>query len=446
MTVFLIERPEFNIETGEVHCHYSLGAHQFTEKLDLGVGFSIDAAKSDGFAHTLDLAAAILGVSYFKLLAPTQIDATALKLTTAAQQLVRDVYENGLGEFYARNNLERFGKIEYQFRDTPNTSGAPAQKVGPLILIGGGKDSLLSVNLIQEAGWDFTPFAVNPKGPIVSSIERMDQKPFYVRRYLDQTMLALNNEPGYFNGHVPSTAINSIIASLVAILYGKSHVILSNERSASEGNLEFDGREVNHQHSKSLAFEELFASALESTVGKSIGYFSLLRPYSELHIGALFLSSTKFDGAFSSCNQNFKQDAAGAAAKWCGNCPKCHFVSLIFAPFITPDRLTKIVGVNVLDDETKLGAMRELSGLTGHKPWECVGEILEAAAALWQLSQQPQWQDSVIVKTLTPELEAFYGATKLANAWLELMTPSNKHAIPQPIYNSIQQKELSHAH
>ncbi|GLQ15767.1 hypothetical protein [Maritalea porphyrae] len=444
MTVFLIERPEFNIETGEVHCNYALNEHRFTEKLELGVGFDIDAAQSESFARALDLAAAILGVSYFKLCAPFQIDATAIKLTEAAQQLVRDVYENGLGEFYARNNLERFGKIEYQFRDTGDTSGNPAGKIDPLILIGGGKDSLLSVNLIEEAGWSFTPFAVNPKGPIISSIERMDQKPFYVRRYLDQTMLALNSEPGYFNGHVPSTAINSIIASLVAILYGKSHVILSNERSASEGNLEFDGREVNHQHSKSLAFEKLFASALESIVGKSIGYFSLLRPFSELQIGALFLHSTKFDGAFSSCNQNFKQNAIGPA-RWCGNCPKCHFVSLIFAPFISPERLTNIVGTNVLDDETKLDAMRELSGLSGHKPWECVGEILEAAAALWQLSQQPQWQNSAIVKTLTPELEAFYGATKLASAWLELMTPSNSHAIPQPIYNSINQKELGHA-
>jgi len=444
MTKFIIERPEFNIETGEVKCHFSLDEHHFTEKLELGVGFNTDAAKSESFARTLDLAAAILGVSYYKLRAPKTIDATSLKLTTAAQTLVRDVYENGLGEFYARNELERFGKITYHFRTANDVDAAAPDHVEALILVGGGKDSLLSVNLMQDAGWKFSPFSVNPKGPIISSIKRMDQSPFYVRRYLDPSMLELNGNPGYYNGHVPSTAINSIVASLVALLYAKTHIILSNERSASEGNLEFDGREVNHQHSKSHVFEQLFATGLTSVAGKSLSYFSLLRPLSELQIAALFLRSTKYDGAFSSCNENFKQDATGPA-KWCGNCPKCHFVSLIFAPFITAERLVSMVGTNVLNDANKLTPMRELSGLTGHKPWECVGEILEAAAALWQLSKIDAWKNMVVVKTLAPELKDFYGADKLDAAWAELMTPSNTHAIPVPIYNSIKAKEFGNA-
>ena len=444
MTKFIIERPEFNIETGEAKLHFSLGPHHFTEKLELGVGFNTDAAKSESFARTLDLAAAILGVSYYKLLAPKSIDASALKLTTAAQEIVRDVYENGLGEFYARNNLERFGQITYDLRTTENCVAPPPNTNEALILVGGGKDSLLSINLMEEAGWPYTPFAVNPKGPIISSIERMEKPAFFVRRYLDQSMLKLNGKPGFYNGHVPSTAINSIIAALVALLYTKSHIILSNERSASEGNLEFDGREVNHQHSKSLAFEQLFAKGLESLTGGALCYFSLLRPLSELHIAALFLRSTKFDGAFSSCNENFKQDASGPA-KWCGNCPKCHFVSLIFAPFTSPKRLTAIVGANVLNDANKLAPMRDLSGLTGHKPWECVGEILEAAAALWQLSKIKDWQNMVVVKALAPELEAFYGANKLNTAWDELMTPSDAHAIPEQIYKSIKTKEFGNA-
>jgi len=444
MTEFIIERPEFNIETGEAKFHYSLGAHGFTEKLELGVGFNTDAAKSESFARALDLTSAILGVSYYKLLAPKSINAQALKLTNAAQDIVRDVYENGLGEFYARNNLERFGQIAYAFRTTKDVKASASKATDALILVGGGKDSLLSINLMEEAGWPYTPFAVNPKGPIISSIERMDKQPFFVRRYLDQTMLTLNGEPGYYNGHVPSTAINSIIASLVALLYAKSHIILSNERSASEGNLQFDGREVNHQHSKSLAFEILFANGLKSIAGEALNYFSLLRPLSELQIAALFLNSTKYDGAFSSCNENFKQDAIGPA-KWCGNCPKCHFVSLIFAPFISPARLTSIVGVNVLDDASKLKPMRELSGLSGHKPWECVGEILEAAASLWQLSQMQDWKEVEVVKTLAPELEAFYGADKLNTAWRELMTPSDQHAIPSTIFSSIKTKEFGHA-
>jgi len=437
ITLFSILQPEFNIETGEVKCHFKLDDHKFTERLELGVGFDASAAKSEHFARTLDLAAAILGVSYYKLKAPINIDATAVKLTDAGQVLIRDIYENGLGEFYARNNLTRFGKIEYLFRtanDLPKRTSSVERH--PLVLIGGGKDSLVSVNLLSDIGWNFTPFAVNPKGPINSSIERMDEQPLFVRRFLDPLMLKLNSEDGFFNGHVPSTAINSIIATLISLLYGQTHIVLSNERSASEGNLEFDGREVNHQHSKSLAFEKLFARAIGELVGDSISYFSLLRPLSEIQIAQKFASSTKFDGAFSSCNENFKQDASGAAT-WCGNCPKCHFVSLILAPFMSPERITAIVGKNVLDDETKLAPMRDLSGLTGHKPWECVGEILEAAAALWHLSKDAAWQEARVVRTLAPELEAFYGMQKLESAWEELLTPASEHAIPNELYQLI---------
>jgi hypothetical protein len=68
-------------------------------------------------------------------------------------------------------------------------------------------------------------------------------------------MIRLGRQPGYYNGHVPSTAINSMIGALTALLFGYNRIVLSNERSASEGNVEFDGREANHQYSKSLAFE-----------------------------------------------------------------------------------------------------------------------------------------------------------------------------------------------
>jgi hypothetical protein len=171
-------------------------------------------------------------------------------------------------------------------------------------------------------------------------------------------------------------------------------------------------------------------------VSHSLAYFSLLRPLSELDIAARFAQSEKFDGAFSSCNKNFKQDATGPAY-WCGNCPKCHFVSLIFAPFMSPERLTNIVGSNILDDAKKLAPLRELSGLSGHKPWECVGEILEAAAALWRLSNAPAWADMQVVKTLKGELEESYGAQKLENAWDDLMRPCAEHAIPETLFKKL---------
>lgn len=430
MSTFIIDSAEFNAETGEAKFNYRLGEHRFTERLELGVGFDLARAQSSSFAHLLDLTAAVLGVSYYKLRAPKTIDLTALSLGVADHKLVQDVYENGLGEFYTRNDLKRFGQIDYQFAPALTLSNDLDWPQRSLVLIGGGKDSLVSVDLLTRANIPFTPFAVNPKGPILRSTDRIGKNPLFVRRHLSPTLFELNDQPGFYNGHVPSTAINSLIASLVAALYGYNEIILSNERSASEGNVEFDGREVNHQHSKSFDFEQLMATSFDAASDGKLGYFSLLRPFSEVRIGQLFARTDKFDQDFSSCNENFKQNQNGPK-RWCTNCPKCHFVSLILAPFMSPDRLFKIVGKNVLDDEAKLGEFRDLSGLTGHKPWECVGEILEAAASLWHLSKQPAWQETAIVHQLKAELETFYGAPTLESAWEELLQDTNQHNVPE---------------
>jgi hypothetical protein len=53
------------------------------------------------------------------------------------------------------------------------------------------------------------------------------------------------------------TGILSAIAVLAAVLEDRDAVVMSNEWSASVPTLEYDGRPVNHQFSKSAAFEVL---------------------------------------------------------------------------------------------------------------------------------------------------------------------------------------------
>ncbi|MCR6672386.1 hypothetical protein [Devosia ginsengisoli] len=266
---FRIERPIFDPATGMARFSYGLDGLNFTETLGLPDGADATAAQSPAFRKLLDLTAVVLGVSYFKLRAPFEIAAPAIPLTEAERAFAIDVYENGLGEFYARNNLMRFGKLTISAPDDAEaTKPAPALPNRTLLPIGGGKDSLVSVDLLVHAGVEFTPFAVNPKGPILTSVEKIGTQPVYVTRTLDAEMIRLGKEPGYYNGHVPSTAINSMIAALCALLYGYNQIVLSNERSASEGNVTFDGRETNHQYSKSLGFELLIASILSDATGE----------------------------------------------------------------------------------------------------------------------------------------------------------------------------------
>jgi hypothetical protein len=435
-STFNILKPSYDPAEGVALFPYSLGDLRFTELLEFPKGADSDAAASDAFAKLLDLTAVVLGVSYFKLLAPTRIVAD-FALTDSERDFALDIYSNGLGEFYARNNLERFGKIEI----TASTDGrrarpAPLLKDRALLPIGGGKDSLVSIELLEAAGLDYTPFAVNPKGPILSSVDKIGRTPLYVTRILDPEMIRLSKEPGYLNGHVPSTAINSMIAALTTLLFSYSRIILSNERSASEGNVVHDGREVNHQHSKSLEFERLIADILSDATGGALTYFSLLRPYSEARIAKLFARETRFDQVFSSCNRNFKLSGHDGPL-WCGECPKCHFTFLLMASRMDHDRMMRIFGHDFLDVPGNERSFRELTGLAGQKPWECVGEIEEAAACLYVLTQHPDWEDSAIVRALHDDLIAQYGRPRLSAALNDLFIDSPDHHIPPSIAERI---------
>lgn len=427
---FVVERPQFDSETGTARFGYALGEHRFVELVDFGGRAPVVLGYAAAFEKLLHLTAAVLGVSYFKLRAPFSIALPDLPLTEAERAFVLDIYENGLGEFFARNDLRRFGRLTIEAPQDPRPDHAmPDLPARALLPIGGGKDSLVSAQLLAAAGSDFSPFAVNPKGPILSSVERLGRPPVYVTRTLDPEMLRLSAEPGYYNGHVPSTAINSMIAALAAVLFGYDQIVLSNERSASEGNITFDGRDANHQYSKSLGFERLIAKTLTEATGGKLGYFSLLRPFSEAKIAGLFARDSRFDDVFSSCNRNFRLKGHSGPL-WCGECPKCHFVFLVFAPVMDRDRLTRIFGGNLLDRPENETSFRTLTGLAGQKPWECVGEILEAAACLFALTRAPAWQNDRVVAALAGDLLRQYGAPQLDAALIALMADSPDHLIP----------------
>ena len=294
--------------------------------------------------------------------------------------------------------------------------------------LGGGKDSLVSVELLKAAGEPAVLFAVNPKKPILDCAERSGLPLVSVGRRLDHKLFALN-DAGALNGHIPITAIVSLTALAGAFVFGYDTVVLSNERSANEGNVVYEGRTVNHQYSKTLAFERLLADYAAAQISPDLRYFSLLRPLSELHIARLFARVGRYDDVFTSCNRAFTLRDGGARPRWCCDCPKCRFAFLILATAMAPSRLVKIFGRNLLDDATHLAGYEELTGLSGHKPWECVGEIAESSAALLHLADDPAWASCAAVATLAPRLRTKmpdYRRTETA-----LLSPSCDHLLPE---------------
>ena len=205
------------------------------------------------------------------------------------------------------------------------------------------------------------------------------------------------------------------ILAFAAVVLGMDQVVFSNERSASYGSLivSEDGTatsEVNHQWSKGWAFESAFGDYLQSHVAADLQYYSLLRPLSELAVARQFAKTDRYDAHFSSCNRNFHILGERPTSRWCGVCPKCHFVFLALAPFVPKLRLVGIVGRNLLDDPAQTGGFDALLEYQGHKPFECVGEGRESRAAMAALAQRPEWREDALVarfaRDIAPQLHA----------------------------------------
>jgi UDP-N-acetyl-alpha-D-muramoyl-L-alanyl-L-glutamate epimerase len=245
------------------------------------------------------------------------------------------------------------------------------------------------------------------------------------RRQLDPRLFELN-KAGALNGHIPVTAINSLIAIATATWHGLGPVVMSNERSASDPNLIWNGHEVNHQWSKGVEAEGLLRTAVTAYAGLIEPYFSFLRSLSELHIAQLFARHTAYDDVVTSCNKAFKLH--DPTVRWCGDCPKCRFVFLAMAPAMERDRLTHIFGHDLFADTAQVPGFLELLGIDAHKPFECVGEVEESLVALAMLDDD------------APVLVALRDAVP-AEAWAaasrdDVLTPGGPTHVP-PAYAKV---------
>ncbi|GAB3782466.1 UDP-N-acetyl-alpha-D-muramoyl-L-alanyl-L-glutamate epimerase [Dyella agri] len=391
------------------------------------------------FDAALKLLHLVAGVSYYKAGVPPKIEVADGPLDDATADLLDALYLHGLAEFAYRNGLDLRGRVNFprlgaETKRESRRGGAsqPAAKAlglphRTLVPIGGGKDSLVAVEAIKSISGDATAVWVGNSALIAACAARTGLPTLNIQRELAPALFELNQR-GAWNGHIPVTAVNSVILAVAAILYGHDSIAFANERSASAATLEYDGQQVNHQWSKGYAFEQLLGDWLHSHVAADLDYCSLLRPYSELAITRAFAKLTPYFDAFSSCNRNFKLLGPKPADRWCGQCPKCHFVFLALAPFLPKPRLLAIFGRNLLDDETQAAGFDALLEYKDHKPFECVGEGAEARAAMYALSQRPEWQEDALVARFRDEILPQLDAAQLAlEPWLE---PSAEHRVP----------------
>ncbi|XVV17626.1 hypothetical protein ACQP2X_10955 [Actinoplanes sp. CA-131856] len=375
----------FDPSTGVATFDYVLDGPEpleFTETITLPVPAESDKSREETLRRVLDLLHVVAGVSYFKVGAPRRIVAPK-PVPAAAGDFFTAVYTKGMAEYAYRNQLPYVLEAVVEVpsgatkaEETDNSGGRP------LSAVGGGKDSIVTLEILRAAGLDPVPFSVNPN-PVIKNVNAASGlDALAARRQLDPRLFELN-KAGALNGHIPVTAINSLIAIATAVWHGLGPVVMSNERSASDPNLIWNGHEVNHQWSKGVEAEGLLRAAVTAHAGLTEPYFSLLRSLSELHIAQLYARHDRYDDVVTSCNKAFKLH--DPTARWCGDCPKCRFVYLAMAPAMDRDRLNHIFGKDLFGDTEQVPGFLELLGIDAHKPFECVGEVEESLVALSML-------------------------------------------------------------
>ena len=224
----------------------------------------------------------LAGVSYYKTAAPPVVDFGETALTDAEHGFLREFYLQGLGEFAYRNALDLTSlRFEARSADSlgddpprpPRSWGDPSPRPPlpgrALVPFGGGIDSIVTVEQVRRRA-DVALFVVSRPADRFDAIEQpaavTGLEVVRAEREIDPQLLR-SAELGFLNGHVPVTGILSAIAVLAAVLQDRDAVVMSNEWSASVPTLEYQGRPVNHQFSKSEQFEAAFREVLAQSHG-----------------------------------------------------------------------------------------------------------------------------------------------------------------------------------
>lgn len=433
---FRFVRCDFDAATGIAELAYAFDeGPELVETITVpGAPFTLDGARAGAVERALRLLHLVAGVSYYKAAVPGEIRIDGYAIDDATAMLLEEVYLNGLGEFAYRNGVDLHGKIRFPRDGRPAPAPGVDLRAHALVAIGGGKDSLVSIEALRAAGVAQTVSWIGGSQLIAACAARTGLPTLNIGRQLAPQLFDFNRQ-GAWNGHIPVTAVNSAILVLAALLHGMDQVVFSNERSASYGSTIPGTGEVNHQWSKGWAFERAFGEHVQRHVAADLHYYSLLRPLSELAVARQFTRSSRYDAHFSSCNRNFHILGERPVNRWCGVCPKCHFVFLALAPFMSKPRLVAIFGRNLLDDPAQAAGYDALLEFRDHKPFECVGEGRESRAALAALATRPEWREDALVERFVREILPTLDPEALAIA--PQMALEGEHRVPAATWERV---------
>ncbi len=374
----------------------------FTETIILSKIFNLNEISSGLLNKIFEGLHLVIGISYWKCYCATKVKINYL-LSKSEADFWSTVYKKGLGEFFYKNNLDptispkfpfkkNVKKVFYQLDDNEKC----------LVAVSGGKDSIVAIELLKEQGFDITTFFIETQeeSNLVNKIINITEtKSIKVRRILDEKLFYQHK----YNGHVPVSAMYAFLGVLNAVLYKYSYCIVANEYSSNFGNTKYKGETINHQWSKSSEFENLFSAYVKDFITPNVHYFSLLRPFYEIHIVELFSKYKKYFFHFSSCNKNFLINKKEKTNLWCNECPKCIFIFILLSAFLSKKELISIFKKNLYKEEKLIPLFRDILGFGKIKPFDCVGTFKEAKASFYLASKK--FKNDLIVKNFLSKIK-----------------------------------------
>lgn len=406
---FIISFFERDGETLVARFHYAFDEKEkFTETIDFSPlknrsDFPLIRTDKNQIFQLLSHLHIALGVSYYKLFPTKEILVQSSTLHEEQKHFWNEFYLEGLGEFFYQNQLDPKGLAQFKSAD-----GAPQYlehidlRAGKLlVLFGGGKDSLVTVELFRKEGKNFDLFSFGKDYPLHQLAQvPTGQKRLIISRQLDLPQIQKLLEQGYYNGHVPITGAICFVSLLIAYLYGYQAVVTSLEKSANEGNTTYCDMEINHQWSKSLAFEQAFQTYVHQWISSDFRIFSPLRKWYEIRIVQEFAQYPQYFHHFSSCNRNFHLSGSKLTGEQlrCWKCPKCAFVYTMMRAFLPREQVVEMFGRDLFADSDLVALFEELLGISGIKPFECVGTNEEMILAFWLAYQKNPDEMTVMIQ------------------------------------------------
>ncbi|MBD3260304.1 MAG: hypothetical protein GF334_01280 [Candidatus Altiarchaeales archaeon] len=277
----------------------------------------------------------------------------------------------------------------------------PTDSDKAILTSGAGKDSLLNSLILDEAGinYDVVTYIHTYYGDLggqknlyektstgfkgerhhVVSIKdeyypwlRKRMKEYGVEDYVAES----SNKKTRFRSEAGEVYFGSLAFLPIHQQAGINLQLLGNEKSADAANLEDQqsGELVYHQWIKGYESEKLMNNLFLELAG--VHRASVLKPIHDVKIFQLLFEKAR-DKVYSTYSCNIVKP-------WCNQCEKCAYVFAGFTAYGDHEKTVKAFGADLFNESGLEEIWRELLGLEGYIPFECVGHPQETQLYLYK--------------------------------------------------------------